>query len=124
MEETKVIARFAIPGAVMYPKEVCAENPGKFEHKITVKVEEVVKEGGVSGSRVKYMHVPIRNSIPAERVMSISMDVYKEWMQKPPTKDDQKMWSVWDRERKIKRHLEEMAKTFGESLVSFSILSN
>lgn len=124
MEETKVIARFAVPGAVMYPKEVCAENPGKYEHKITVKVEDVVRGEGVFSSRTKYLHVPIRNSIPAERVISISLEVYKTWMQKPPTKDDQKMWSVWGKERKIERHLEEMAKTFGEQLVNFSILSD
>lgn len=118
MVENKVIARFSVKGAVMYSQALCNENLGKFEHKITVKVEEKVKDS----LRTKYMHIPVRNCVPAERVICISVDTYRLWMQTAPTKDDQRMWSVWNKEQKVQRHLEEMARTFGDKLIGFSIL--
>lgn len=116
MVNIKISAKFELQGSIMYSKEEVEQNKELLTpHTLVVGATE-------KGKYVKTtLHFNTRKTKPVYQVINISDLAYNEWLTRKPFFTCPGYGS-YNKEQKIRVHLENIAENLGGKLVDFTIM--
>ena len=132
MYNIKVSASFVLPGRTLLAEQPCSKNGKTKEKKEKMMEEEMVRNDKLSYHQEtiylkdKRLIINLRDAIPARQNLHLSEDAYNYMIAPENPVPGMKVfeWKRLTKTKRVRLHLEEIAKNFRGTLESFSVLED